>query len=177
LRFFILRATAGSVKAASLSKGLRRTMKRQWLYAVVALAGGVLGGFIGGKLSSLAAASIRPTADKIVTAQQLLLVDAKGNTRGELRLNQKGDPGLSLYDHSGKLRANLEVATDADWGFKFFNGSGTVRLAITITPDGITALRLFDSHGHPRALLGIDAEGEPGMDFYSEQGKLLRELP
>ncbi len=147
-------------------------MKREWLYAALALAGGMLGGFASGKLSSTAAATVAQTPQRTIAAQDILLVDAKGNTRGAFRLNKDGDPGLALYDHDGKLRTTLQMSNDDGLGFKL-----SQRISLTINADAIPALRLFDSQGHPRALLGVDPDGEAALDFYSQQAKLLRELP
>jgi hypothetical protein len=151
--------------------------KREWLYAVLALTGGVLGGFASGKLSSTPAATVAQFPQGTIAAQDILLVDAKGNTRGALRLNKDGDPGLSLYDHQGKPRAALQISNDEGLGFELFDATGTLRISLSISADQIPALRLFDSQRHPRALLGVDPEGEPALDFYSREAKLLRELP
>ena len=69
-------------------------------------------------------------------------------------IDNQGAPSVRLYDTSNKLRISLEVGTD-----------------------GIPTVRLTDNGGHSRALLGVDAEGEAGLDFYAQDGKVLRELP
>jgi hypothetical protein len=153
------------------------TTKRVWLYAVLALTGGVLGGFASGRLNASAAATIAQVPQRIMAAQEILLVDAKGNTRGTLSLNKDGDAGLSLYDHQGKLRTAIQISEDEGLGFKLFDTTGALRISLIINADHIPALRLFDSQHHPRALLGVDPEGEAALDFYSQEGKLLRELP
>lgn len=151
--------------------------RREWLYAVLALTGGVLGGLASGRLTSTAGASIAQVPQRTMAAQEILLVDAKGNTRGSMSLNKDGDAGLSLYDHQGKLRSALEVSDAEGLGFKLFDATGALRLSMVINTDQIPALRLFDSQRHLRALLGVDPEGEAALDFYSQEGKLLRELP
>jgi hypothetical protein len=147
------------------------------LYAVLMLIGGVLGGYAGSKLSSTAGATILQLSQRIMTAQQIILVDAKGDTRGTLGVNKDGDAGLSLFDHQGKLRIALEMSDTEGPAFKLLDPTGTVRLSLIINNDRIPALRLFDSQHRPRVLLGVDPEGEAALDFYSEEGKLLRELP
>ena len=153
------------------------TTKRERLYAVVALIGGVLGGLIGGKLSATAAASAAQLPPRTVAAQEILLVDAKGNIRGALNLNKDGDAGLSLYDRQGKAHIAIQTSGDDGLGFKVFDPAGALRISLMINSDQIPALRLFDSQRHPRALLGVDPNGEAALDFYSQEGKLLRELP
>jgi hypothetical protein len=150
----------------------------QWIYAILALSGGVLGGLASGKLTiSTAGASIAQVPQRTMAAQEILLVDAKGHTRGGLSLNKNGDGGFSLYDHQDKLRAALEISDQEGLGLKLFDTAGTLRLSLTVNIDQIPAVRLFDSQHHPRALLGVDPEGEAALDFYSQEGKLLRELP
>jgi len=134
------------------------TTKREWLYAVLALIGGVLGGLAGGRLSATAAATVAQVPQRTMAAQEILLVDAKDNRRGALSLNKDGDPALSFYDHHGKLRIALQISDDEGLGFKLFDTSGTLRVSLIINPDQIPALRLFDSQRHPRALLGVDPE-------------------
>jgi hypothetical protein len=150
----------------------------QWLYAMLALTGGVLGGFASGKLtSSTAAATIAQVPQRTLAAQEILLVDAKGRTRGALSLSKDGDGGLSLYDHQGKLRTALAINQAEGLGLKLFDTTGALRLSLIINPDQIPAVRLFDSQHRPRALFGVDPEGEAALDFYSQEGRLLRELP
>jgi hypothetical protein len=150
-------------------------MKRESLYVVVALAGGVFGGLAGGRLGSTA--SIAAQVQKTIAAQEILLVDGKGNTRGALRLNPEGEPNLAFYGHDGKLRAAFDITNEEGLAFRLTDSSGTTRISMTINSDEIPALRLFDARAHPRALIGVDPEGESALDFYSQQGKLLRELP
>ncbi len=151
-------------------------MRRQWLYGVLALAGGVVGGFAGGRLGSKASAAgqlIPPSLE----AQEIVLVDGEHRRRGFFGVNKDGNAALSLYDHHGTLRTALEISGDEGLGFKLFDSSGRLRISMLINGYQIPAVRLFDAQRRPRALLGVDPEGEAALDFYSEEGKLLRELP
>jgi hypothetical protein len=152
-------------------------IRRQCLYGLLALAGGVLGGLASGKISSTAGATLAQSQLRSMAAQEIILVDAKGQRRGALILNKDGDPSLSLYDHQGTLRSALDLSNADGLGFKLFDASGALRISLMINTDQIPAIRLFDSHHRPRTLLGVDPEGEAALDFYSEEGKLLRELP
>ncbi len=151
--------------------------RHQWLYGLLALTGGVLGGFASGKLNSTAGASIGQLQQRRLAAQEILLVDAKGHTRGALGLNKEGEPGIAIYDHQGTLRTALEISETDGLGLKLYDMTGALRISLLINNDQIPAIRLFDSRHRPRALLGVDPEGEAALDFYSEEGKLLRELP
>jgi len=152
-------------------------MRREWLYAVLALTGGMLGGYASGKLSSMAGAAIAQLPQRTMAAQEIVLVDRKGQMRGTLGVNKRGDAGFSIYDHQGKPRTALEISEAEGLGLKLFDTTGALRLSLTINTDQIPALRLFDSQHRPRVLLGVDPDGEAALDFYSQEGKLLRELP
>jgi hypothetical protein len=152
-------------------------IRREWLYAVLALTGGVFGGFASGRLGSTAGAASVLVPQRPIATQEIVLVDAKGHMRGRLGVNKEGDAGFSLFDHQGRLRSALEISDEEGLGFKLFDTTGTLRLSLIINSDQIPALRLFDSQHRPRVLLGVDPEGEAALDFYSEEGKLLRELP
>ncbi|HKV54704.1 MAG TPA: hypothetical protein VJN94_08665 [Candidatus Binataceae bacterium] len=152
-------------------------MTREWRYVILAMAAGVVGGFVGGKLSAPGAATAAEATLKVVAAQQILLVDEKGDQRGSLHLNKSGDPGFSLYDHTGKLRSDLEIGSDDDWGLKLFDPSGAMRMSMIVSAERIPAFRIYDAQARQRILVGVDSDGEPALDFYSAEGKLLRELP
>lgn len=53
-----------------------------------------------------------PTRDKTVAAEKLVLVDARGETRGILGVNDDGSSGLVLMDRDGKYRAWLGLKED-----------------------------------------------------------------
>jgi hypothetical protein len=38
-------------------------------------------------------------------------------------------------------------------------------------------VRLMDTSERAREVLGVDAEGEAGINFYAQDGRVLRELP
>jgi hypothetical protein len=153
------------------------TTRREWFCAVLALIGGIVGGFASGRVNLTAATTLAQVSPHTINAQDIMLVDARGKVRAELNLNRDGDPGLSLFDHRGKLRTVLEISDVDGLGFKLFDTDGALRASLIINVDHIPALRLFDSRHHPRVLLGVDPEGEPALDFYAQDGKLLRELP
>jgi hypothetical protein len=152
-------------------------MRKEWLYAMLALMAGTAGGVIGGRWSNAAIVIAAETSAKTIAAQQIVLIDAQGKTRAALHLNNQGEPGLDLYDHTGKLRAGFAINSEQELGLKLYDTKGVERVTMTVNSDGIPALRLYDSEANPRALLGVDTEGEAALDFYSRQGKLLRELP
>ena len=162
-------------------------MRKEWWYASLALAAGLIGGIIGGRWNNGAAAAAEPTRAisaakpvaapaRLVAAQRIELVDAKGKTEAAI-YTKDGGPSFDLYDHTGRQRVGIFVGGDQSLGLRLYDGKGVERVAMTINSDGIPTLRIFDSRSTLRTLLGVDNEGEPALDFYSREGRILRELP
>jgi hypothetical protein len=162
-------------------------MRKEWSYAALALAAGLIGGMVGGRWSNGAAAAAEPARPietakpivapaKLLAAQRIELVDAKGRTEAAI-YTKSGGPSFDLYDHTGKERVGIFVAGDQSLGLRLYDAKGVERVAMMINPDGIPTLRIFDGGATLRTLLGVDNEGEPALDFYSREGRILRELP
>jgi hypothetical protein len=151
-------------------------LRKEWLYALMALVGGIIGGMCGNRIWESPPAFAAERAPRTVSAQQFILVDAHGKERGSLALNSRGEPSLELYDTSGKARDVFGVSGDNP-DLRLNDAHGTTRVLLSINSDDVPALRLYDAQGRPRTLLGVDNQGEPALDFYSDNGKLLRELP
>jgi hypothetical protein len=149
--------------------------RKELLYATLALAGGMIGGVMGNKLNRAAAAT--EAIPKRIAAQELQLVDAHGRMAAALTVSKEGEPSFAMYDHSGKLRTDLSIGSGQELGLKLYDAKGAMRISMMISAEGIPAMRLFDPSVRPRALIGVDSEGEPAMDFYTSNGRLMRELP
>jgi hypothetical protein len=156
-------------------------MRKEWSYVALALAAGFIGGIIGARWSGGAAAAAeaakpsRETA-KAVVARRFELVDSADKTEAALYTSD-GGPSFDLYDHTGKKRAGIFVAQDQSVGLRLYDVKGVERVAVMINSDSIPTVRIFDPNATLRALLGVDSEGEPALDFYSRDGRILRELP
>lgn len=162
-------------------------MKKEWSYAALALTAGLIGGMIGGRWSNGAAVAAEPAKPietakraeapaKLVAAQRIELVDANGRTEAAL-YDRSGGPSFDLYDHTGKERVGIFIGEDQSLGLRLYDAKGVERVAMMINSDGIPTLRVFDASATLRTLLGVDNEGEPALDFYSREGRILRELP
>jgi hypothetical protein len=66
---------------------------------------------------------------------------------------------------------------DAAWD-KFFSDHrhDVKRLALGRSPDGSVGLELRDANGKARILLSVRTNGEPVIQFFDENGKVVREL-
>jgi hypothetical protein len=150
---------------------------KPWLYVIVALAGGFIGGALANRLAAAIPADAADSPAKSLAAQQILLVDARGKPHASLHLNDEGLPVLQMYDNSGKNRIGIGFAKDGTVGLDFADNKGLQRVLLSVSVEGIPALRLYDDSARPRMLLGVDSQGNSAMDFYEHDGKLLRELP
>jgi hypothetical protein len=150
---------------------------RQWLYVMVALAGGMIGGALANRLAAAIPALAADTPSKSLAAQEILLVDARGKTHASLHLNDDGMPVLQMYDLAGKNRIGIGFAKDGAVGMDLGDQKGIQRVLLGVGDDGVPTLRLYDGSARPRMLLGVDSQGNSALDFYEHDGKLLRELP
>jgi len=152
-------------------------MKREWLYAMLALGAGIAGGMLGSRLNEAVAAAAVETAPKSLAAHEILLIGPNGRPRAALRMTKSGEPSLEFFDHAGQARIALDIGSDENPGMRIYDLKRAMRIEVAVNADNVPTLRLFDAQSRPRALLGVDADGEAGMNFYSNSGRILRELP
>jgi len=151
--------------------------RKEWLYATLALIGGLAGGIAGSRLFGPGAAVAAETYPKSIAAQEFKLVDSKGKALLLLHSEPGGDPSCEFYDHAGKLRAGLAIDGDHELGFKLYDATGKARMTFTVGADGASTVRFYDAAGQARELMGVDNGGEPALMFYASDGKFLRQLP
>jgi hypothetical protein len=152
-------------------------MKKEWLYVVLALAAGVVGGMLGRRLNGAAAVVASESAPKTLAAQEILLTGSNGKVRAALHMTKNGEPSLELFDHAGQTRIVLDIGPDETPGMRFYDLKRAMRLKAEVSSENVPTLRFFDEQSRLRALFGVDAEGEAAMSFYSTTGRILRELP
>ncbi|MFZ0244665.1 MAG: hypothetical protein WAL68_03195, partial [Candidatus Binatus sp.] len=87
------------------------TIKERIGFATLTLAAALVGGAVSGHIFAARAVDAA-AAPKMMTAQKFMLVDAKGNTRGEFNVTGKGVAQLAVFDGTGTLRAGLGVGSD-----------------------------------------------------------------
>jgi hypothetical protein len=160
-----------------VAKTTTKPAGRQWLYVLVALVGGMVGGAMANRLAAAFPARAADSPVKSLAARQILLVDARGKTHASLHLNDEGMPVLQMYDLAGKNRIGIGFAKDGTVGMDLGDQKGIQRVLLGVGDDGVPTLRLYDDSARPRILLGVDRQANSALDFYEHDGKLLRELP
>ena len=94
------------------------TIKERIGFVTLTLAAALVGGAVSGHIFAARAVDAA-AAPKLMTAQKFMLVDAKGNTRGEFNVTSRGVAQLGVFDGTGTLRAGLGVGADgAAWGIE-----------------------------------------------------------
>src|SRR5665213_3822365 len=153
------------------------TARKEWLFLVVALVGGMIGGAFASRFALPTRSFASDTPVKSIAAQEILLVDAKGKTHASLHLNPDGFPVLNMFDGADKNPLRIGFGKGGIVGMDLADPKGTQRVLLSVGGDGVPALRFFDDLGRLRLLTGIDGQGDPSLEFYDHDGKLMRELP
>jgi hypothetical protein len=166
--------------------------KTLWLYGVLVFAGGLIGGAL---TSAVFCRTRTPTAAapvvkgdsaakndnsaprRIVAASEFLLLDSDGKPRAKIEVNDDGKAGFSMYDRENHPRAQIVVDTYGAPSVRLYDTTNKVRLSLEISTDGVPTVRLLDRSDRPRAVIGVDGQGEAGLNFYAQDGRVLRELP
>lgn len=158
------------------------------LYGALIFAGGLIGGGITSAVYRshpvAAAPQAAGDADKanapagsVVTASEFVLTDAAGKPRARIEVSRDGKAQFAMYDQQSHPRAQIAVDDLGAPSVQLYDTSNRLRLSLEVSTDGIPTVRLMDSSNRARELLGVDAEGEAGLNFYAQDGRVLRELP
>ena len=193
-----------SSRSARQEKEATVANRRPWLYALLALAGGFIGGMIAIQLApgeSMAAAKAKAAAMRVVKAEKFVLVNRAGTQRGALLVEGDGTSALALSDDEGRNRAELRVTKEGGSSATFYDRGGNRRIAVgqstggraglaifaagggrqiaavSAAENGETGFTLYDpTTGRARAGLGVAADGEPALVLFDQNGKDRAEL-
>lgn len=132
------------------------------IVVVLSLAAGLVGGALGNRflLGDPVVAQEPAPRQRVVTAEQFMLVDKEGTPRAQLAVSDKGTPRLDLVNKEGMSIASLALTEEGqpDLRLNAKDGSPRIRLALL-------------SKGQPRLDLTMDKEGTPAAGFgLSDQG-------
>jgi hypothetical protein len=166
--------------------------RRHWLYASLALAGGIFGGALSGHVFPRDAEASAQAAREL-KAQKFLLVDSGGNQRGAFEVAD-GTAAVTLDDQSGRPRGQFRVGPDGGGAVAFYDQNGVKRVALgesptgrngvamygnkgrqmaslTVADDNSSSVTLYDPDtGRARLGLGVTATGEPALVLFDENG-------
>jgi hypothetical protein len=197
LRLFSLKAA----NARSGEGGHWEDMKdrKSWLYAILVLVGGVLGGAFSGHLFPREAEAAAH-ASRELKSNKFVLVDADGNERGVFQVDRKGVAGVSLEDQTGRQRTEFRVGADGGAAVVFYDQSGSKRVLLGETPggrdglaiysiggrqiagftvadDNASSVTLYDpTNGRARVGLGVSGTGEPALVLFDQNGRDRAEM-
>ena len=108
---------------------------------------------------------------KVITAEELRIVDRDGNMRAVLGMLPKGGVGLSLHDEDGNGRVSLAFV-DGEMGLDFFDEDGELVGVIGILGGKFPGIGLFDDNGTIRVALDL-YDGKPQLIFYDKTGRKI----
>lgn len=107
----------------------------------------------------------QPTSFDVVSAKELRIVDEKGTTRMELKLDV-GMPVLRMYDDGGVAR--IKAIANAEWPIvELADKAGRARLSLGASPDG-PGIIMQTAESRPRAVLSDSNDG-PGLVLFDKQ--------
>jgi hypothetical protein len=124
-------------------------------------------------IAMIAAACNTSTSPGKLVASELILVDAAGKPRAELRVDATGTVALGLLDTNQRRRVELSAKTSGS-GLILVDEGGRKRAEINATNDA--GVLLFDPAGRTRAGIQVDSLGQPAVAIYSEAGKAVGAL-
>ena len=138
--------------------------RRSWLYAVLALAGGLIGGAIATQfVSGVAMAERHP---RKVQAEQFVMVDRDGTQRATLQVNARGTAALAIYDPQGRDRAELSVDNNGGASIGLFGQNGSHRVLIGDAPSGRVGIAIFGTKGKQLINLSTTPDNQTSLTLY-----------
>lgn len=142
---------------------------------------GIIGGIIGAyvfshfELGSMLPQAAAATAQDVVSASRIRLLDATGRTRAELAISPDGGPGLFFYDRQGRNRMVLGLYSPAESEYPFVVLNDTHQAAVGIFRlfgAQETPVLVLKNKGADRSIFGLNpGSTEPFLVNYSEDRK------
>jgi hypothetical protein len=150
--------------------------RKSWLYAVLVLVGGILGGALSGHLFPREAEASAHAA-KEMRAQKFVLVDSAGMVRGVIQVASDDLADISFYDQNGTRRVVVGETLSGRNGVAVYGSKGRQMAAFTVADDNASSITLYDpSSGLARVGLGVSASGEPALVLFDQKGNDRAEM-
>ena len=122
---------------------------------VLAVAAGLIGGIMAGRLS-IAHPVLASEPDKEIRAQAFTLVDGHGATHAALSMSEDGGPALEFYDSDHRIRVVFEMTGNGDPRLFLMDAEGSIRTVVG---------------------LGLGADGRPFIRLRDKGGKVIWSVP
>ena len=139
--------------------------RKYWLYAVLALVGGVFGGALSGHLFPREAEASAHAAREL-RAQKFVLVGRDGAERGVIEVNSRGIADIALNDQSGRLRAEFRVGAENGSALGFYDQNGNRRVIIGETPNGRVGVAIYSPNGRQMAGFTVADDNQSSVTLY-----------
>jgi len=140
----------------------------RFIIALVVLA---LSASAGGALSGMCwTAWAEAQSAKLLTAQEIRLVDASGRTRALLSL-LRGRPRLIMTDQNGEFRVELGMDADGLPNLTLRDRNGRARTFLALTSQDQPTLRCADEKGGTRIRLDLRPTGDPALIMQDQAGR------
>ena len=107
---------------------------------------------------------------EVLKAKHIVLQDAEGRPRGELRVDPEGNARISLLDRQERPRLSLSVLSGGFPGMSLINANGQRRAALGLLADESTSLVFADAGGVPRTVLGLSRGDAAHLVFADAEG-------
>ncbi|HTT77857.1 MAG TPA: hypothetical protein VMF50_17980 [Candidatus Binataceae bacterium] len=150
---------------------------RHWLYGLLALTGGILGGAIASRVAApegLALAATHGMSMREIRAQKFVLVGSDGTERGLIRVTSRGMSDIELDDANGRDRAEFRVAGDGGASVTFYDEQGSRRVQLESTPQGRDGLALFAAGGRQLATFSVAEDNQTSVTLYDPNNGVAR---
>jgi hypothetical protein len=150
--------------------------RKYWLYAILALVGGVFGGALSGHLFP-GDAEAAARAARVLKAEKFVLVDHDGNQRGVIQVDAENGAAIGFYDQNGNKRVILGETPHGRNGLAIYGTNGRQMAGFTVAGDNQSSVTLYDpANGRARVGLGVAATGEPALVLFDQKGRDRAEM-
>lgn len=173
---------------------------RHWLYGVLALTGGILGGAIASRVAPVEGLALASShAAREIRAEKFVLIGPDGTERGDIQVTARGIADVELNDGQGRDRAEFHVGADGTSAVSFYDEVGVKRVVLgntagrdglaiyasngrqlasfAVAEDNQSSVTLYDPNtGVARVGLGVAANGEPALALFDQKGHDRAEL-
>lgn len=144
------------------------------IVVVLSLAAGLVGGALGNRflLGDPVVAQEPAPRQRVVTAEQFMLVDKEGTPRAQLAVSDKGTPRLDLVNKEGMSIASLALTEEGQPDLRLNAKDGSPRIRLALLSKGQPRLDLtMDKEGTPAAGFGLSDQGWPDLRLTGKEGK------